>query len=60
MPSTILVPLDGSPRAERALGYAEHLGRTVGARLVLLLTRPTAVEVHDHGTTNSATHALRN
>lgn len=38
----ILVPLDGSPLAERALPYAETLARRTGARLVLLRT----VEAH--------------
>jgi nucleotide-binding universal stress UspA family protein len=33
---SILVPLDGSPLAERALPYAEHLARVSGARLLLV------------------------
>lgn len=33
---TILVPLDGSPLAERALPYAEALARASGARLALV------------------------
>ncbi len=33
---TILVPLDGSPLAERALPYAEALARASGARLLLV------------------------
>jgi universal stress protein F len=32
---TILVGLDGSPRADGVLAYAESLGRITGARLVL-------------------------
>jgi nucleotide-binding universal stress UspA family protein len=38
----ILVPLDGSPLAERALPYAETLARSHGAQLVLV----RAVEAH--------------
>jgi nucleotide-binding universal stress UspA family protein len=42
---TILVPLDGSPLAERALPYARDLAQAAGARLILLravsLTSPT-------------------
>lgn len=33
---TILVPLDGSPLAERALPYAQGLAASVGARLLLV------------------------
>src|SRR5689334_850083 len=36
MISTILVPLDGSELAERALPIAEHLSRRLGARLLLI------------------------
>ena len=36
MLTTILLPLDGSPLAERALPYAETLARAAGARLILL------------------------
>ena len=36
MYTSILVPLDGSPLAERALPYAEGLARAGGARLVLV------------------------
>jgi nucleotide-binding universal stress UspA family protein len=36
MLQTILVPLDGSPLAERVLPYAIRLGRLPGARLVLV------------------------
>jgi nucleotide-binding universal stress UspA family protein len=36
MRTTILVPLDGSPLAERALPYATALARGTGARLILL------------------------
>lgn len=36
MARTILVPLDGSAQAERALPYAGHLARRTGARLVLV------------------------
>lgn len=35
MQSTILVPLDGSPLAEHALPYAEHLAKVTSARLIL-------------------------
>lgn len=42
MMQRILVPLDGSPLAERAIPYAESLARTTMARIVLL----RAVEVH--------------
>src|SRR5829696_5975418 len=38
----ILVPLDGSPLAERALPYAEALARCHGAQVVLM----RAVEAH--------------
>jgi nucleotide-binding universal stress UspA family protein len=49
MGRTILVPLDGSPLAERALPYAEALARPGGGRLVLVravpyLTRPAGDE----------------
>jgi nucleotide-binding universal stress UspA family protein len=33
---TIVVPLDGSPPAERALPYAERLARAGSGRLVLV------------------------
>ena len=33
---TILVPLDGSARAEQALPVAAHIARTSGASIVLL------------------------
>src|SRR5579884_1222360 len=36
MYQTLLVPLDGSAAAERALPYAEALARTVDARIILL------------------------
>jgi len=36
MTRTILLPLDGSPLAERALPYAAHLASATGARLVLM------------------------
>lgn len=42
MSKQILVPLDGSPLAERALPYAESLARATEARVVLL----RAVEAH--------------
>ncbi|MFN8511150.1 MAG: universal stress protein [Chloroflexia bacterium] len=42
MTKQILVPLDGSPLAERALPYAESLARAIEARVVLL----RAVEAH--------------
>ena len=40
MPRTILVPLDGSALAERALPYAEALARPGGGRLVLVRAVP--------------------
>src|SRR5712691_5161791 len=40
MLSTILVPLDGSPLAERALPFAERLARGTKARLVLTRVVP--------------------
>jgi len=39
MPETIVVPLDGSPGAEAALGPAAALARRSGARLVLVSSR---------------------
>ena len=36
MLGTILVPLDGSPLAERALPYAATLARASGGRLILV------------------------
>src|SRR5438045_2196060 len=36
MSTTILVPLDGSPLAARALPFADHLARASGSRLVLV------------------------
>jgi nucleotide-binding universal stress UspA family protein len=46
---TILVPLDGSPLAERAVPYAEVLARPAGGRLILVravpyLARPTGTD----------------
>jgi nucleotide-binding universal stress UspA family protein len=38
--ATLIVPLDGSPLAETALPYAEHLARTLGVELVLIRTVP--------------------
>jgi nucleotide-binding universal stress UspA family protein len=38
--ATLIVPLDGSPLAETALPYAEHLARTLGVALVLIRTVP--------------------
>jgi nucleotide-binding universal stress UspA family protein len=40
--ATILVPLDGSALAERALPYAVHLARAAGGRLVLIRATPAA------------------
>jgi nucleotide-binding universal stress UspA family protein len=40
MYSTVLVPLDGSPLAERALPYAARLARAAHTRLVLLRVVP--------------------
>ena len=45
MLSTILVPLDGSPLAERALAYASVLARRSGARLVAIEAVDTRSEV---------------
>lgn len=44
MPKTILVPLDGSPLAERALPYAETIARQMHAPLLLvrMLALPTS------------------
>ena len=36
MLTTILLPLDGSPLAERAVPYAETLARAAGAKVILL------------------------
>src|SRR5688572_29638759 len=41
MVQTLLVPLDGSPLAERALPYATALTRALAGKLVLLYARPT-------------------
>jgi nucleotide-binding universal stress UspA family protein len=38
--ATLIVPLDGSPLAETALPYAEHLARTLGVELALIRTVP--------------------
>lgn len=44
MYKTILVPLDGSKRAERILPYVEELAQKFGAKLVLLqVVEPTVV-----------------
>lgn len=43
MMKTILVPLDGSPLAERALPYATALARAVGGRLILARAAHEAV-----------------
>lgn len=40
MVTTIAVPLDGSPLAERALLYAEALVRKTGAKLIVVHARP--------------------
>lgn len=40
MSRTVLVPLDGSPLAERALPFAEALARPAGGRLVLVRAVP--------------------
>jgi nucleotide-binding universal stress UspA family protein len=42
MIKTILVPLDGSPRAEQALPHARRLARMTGAGLVLVRAAPHA------------------
>ena len=51
MLSSILVPLDGSTLAERALPYAEALARPSGARVVLVRAVPGDRE---HGTESEA------
>lgn len=38
--ATLIVPLDGSPLAETALPYAEHLAYTLGVELVLMRAVP--------------------
>lgn len=43
MPHTLLVPLDGSPAAERAVGLAARLARTGGATLNLVHVHTPAV-----------------
>lgn len=46
MYQTILVPLDGSHRAERILPYVESLAQTYGAKLILLqVVEPLVVGV---------------
>ncbi len=40
MPSTILVPLDGSQFAEHALVYADRLAEAISARLLLIRVLP--------------------
>ena len=43
MYSNILVPLDGSPRAERILPYVEELAKKFGARITLMQVVEPAV-----------------
>ena len=51
MYNTILVPLDGSKRAERILPYVEELARRMEAKLVFLqVVEPTYDLVGPHGT----------
>lgn len=49
MSYTILLPLDGSTRAERALPYASVLAQASGARLLLLRAVPTGAIPIPHG-----------
>jgi nucleotide-binding universal stress UspA family protein len=42
-PLTVLVPLDGSPLAERALPVAKHVCRALNGKLVLARVLPTVV-----------------
>lgn len=51
MYETILVPLDGSKRAERILNHVEELARQMDAKLVFLqVIEPTYEVVGPHGT----------
>lgn len=51
MYNTILVPLDGSKRAERILNHVEELGRQLDSKLVFLqVIEPTYDVVGPHGT----------
>ena len=43
----VLVPLDGSPLAEQALGYARHLGRVLGVPVGLLSCLSSSKPLHD-------------
>jgi len=50
MYNKILVPLDGSPRAEKILSYVEELAHGFGARLILLrVIEPLTVHVSPYG-----------
>lgn len=49
MSRTILLPLDGSTRAERALPYAGRLAQASGTRLLLLHAVPTSAGAMPHG-----------
>ena len=51
MVATILVPLDGSPLAERAVPYASRIARTTGGELLLV----RAASAFISGTSWSAT-----
>lgn len=55
MLTTILVPLDGSTLAERALPYAESLARSAGARMLLL----RAIQAHAFPGTDPADEQLK-
>src|SRR5207248_9695637 len=55
MLTTILIPLDGSPLAERALPYAEQMARVSAARLVLA----RAVQTHTLPGTDPAEAQVR-
>jgi nucleotide-binding universal stress UspA family protein len=56
MYSTILVPLDGSKRAERILTYVEELARSVGAKIVFMqVVEPTYEVVGPRGSVMDVT-----
>jgi len=53
---TILVPLDGSNRAERALPHAEGLARSFGARVVLIRVVDPRAAMLGHEGNNTSLH----
>ncbi len=54
----VLVPLDGSPRAEQVLPYVYSIGRTFGAE-ILLLHIPEIPEAHRYGEVADLVGTLR-